>query len=42
VPAVERLTEVQAVRTLHRAGLEVTTDPEFSDTVKKGIAIRTV
>jgi eukaryotic-like serine/threonine-protein kinase len=42
VPAVERLTEVQAVRTLHKAGLEVTTDPEFSDTVKKGIAIRTV
>ena len=42
VPAVERLTEVQAVRELHKAGLEVTTDPEFSDKIKKGIAIRTV
>jgi beta-lactam-binding protein with PASTA domain len=42
VPAVERLTEVQAVRELHQAGLEVTTDPEFSDKVKKGFAIRTV
>ena len=42
VPPVERLTEVQAVRELHKAGLEVTTDPEFSDKVKKGFAIRTV
>jgi serine/threonine-protein kinase len=42
VPAVERLSEVQAVRELHKAGLEVTTDPEFSDKVKKGFAIRTV
>jgi eukaryotic-like serine/threonine-protein kinase len=42
VPAVERLSEVQAVREIHRAGLEVTTDPEFSDKVKKGFAIRTV
>jgi len=42
VPAVERLTEVQAVRELHKVGLEVTTDPEFSDKVKKGYAIRTV
>ena len=42
VPAVERLTEVQAVRELHQAGLEVTTDPEFSDKVNKGFAIRTV
>jgi len=42
VPAVEHLSEVQAVRELHRAGLEVTTDPEFSDKVKKGFAIRTV
>ena len=42
VPAVENLTEVQAVREIHKAGLEVTTDPEFSDKVKKGIAIRTV
>jgi serine/threonine-protein kinase len=42
VPAVERLTEVQAVRELHKAGLEVTTDPEFSDKVKKDFAIRTV
>jgi eukaryotic-like serine/threonine-protein kinase len=42
VPPVERLSEVQAVRELHKAGLEVTTDPEFSDTVKKGFAIRTV
>jgi beta-lactam-binding protein with PASTA domain len=42
VPAVEHLSEVQAVRELHKAGLEVTTDPEFSDKVKKGFAIRTV
>jgi serine/threonine-protein kinase len=42
VPPVERLTEVQAVRDLHKSGLEVTVDPEFSDKVKKGIAIRTV
>ena len=42
VPPVERLSEVQAVRELHKADLEVTTDPEFSDKVKKGFAIRTV
>jgi serine/threonine-protein kinase len=42
VPAVDGLTEVQAVKELHKAGLEVTTDPEFSDKVKKGNAIRTV
>jgi len=42
VPPVERLSEVQAVRELHKAGLEVTTDPEFSDKVKKDFAIRTV
>ena len=42
VPPVERLSEVQAVRELHKAGLEVTTDPEFSDKVKKGFALRTV
>jgi serine/threonine-protein kinase len=42
VPPVERLTEVQAVRDLHKAHLEVTIDPEFSDKVKKGFAIRTV
>ena len=42
VPPVERLSEVQAVRELQKADLEVTTDPEFSDKVKKGFAIRTV
>jgi eukaryotic-like serine/threonine-protein kinase len=42
VPPVERLTEVQAVKELQKAGLKVTTDPEFSDKVKKGNAIRTV
>ena len=42
VPPVERLTEAQAVRELHQADLEVTIDPEFSDRVKKGFAIRTV
>jgi serine/threonine-protein kinase len=42
VPAVDGLTEVEAVKELHKAGLEVTTDPEFSDKVKKGNAIRTV
>jgi eukaryotic-like serine/threonine-protein kinase len=42
VPPVERLTEAQAVRELHKADLEVTIDPEFSDRVKKGFAIRTV
>ncbi|HKP22197.1 MAG TPA: Stk1 family PASTA domain-containing Ser/Thr kinase [Thermoleophilaceae bacterium] len=42
VPPVERLTEREAVRDLQEAGLKVTTDPEFSDRVKKGFAIRTV
>ena len=42
VPAVENLTEAQAVRELQKADLKVTTDREFSDRVKKGIAIRTV
>jgi eukaryotic-like serine/threonine-protein kinase len=42
VPPVERLTEAQAVRELHKADLEVTIDPEFSDRVNKGFAIRTV
>jgi beta-lactam-binding protein with PASTA domain/predicted Ser/Thr protein kinase len=42
VPPVEHLTEVQAVHELQRAGLKATTDAEFSDKVKKGIAIRTV
>jgi beta-lactam-binding protein with PASTA domain/predicted Ser/Thr protein kinase len=42
VPAVERLTEAQAIRELQKADLEVTSDPEFSDKVKKGFAIRTV
>jgi eukaryotic-like serine/threonine-protein kinase len=42
VPPVEHLTEVQAVHELQRAGLKATTDSEFSDKVKKGIAIRTV
>ena len=30
------------MRDLQKAGLKVTTDPEFSDKVKKGFAIRTV
>jgi eukaryotic-like serine/threonine-protein kinase len=42
VPAVEHLSEVQAARELRRADLKVTIDPEFSDKVKKGFAIRTV
>jgi beta-lactam-binding protein with PASTA domain/predicted Ser/Thr protein kinase len=42
VPAVERLTEAQAIRELQKADLKVTSDPEFSDRVKKGFAIRTV
>jgi serine/threonine-protein kinase len=42
VPAVERLTEAQAIRELQKADLKVTSDPEFSDKVKKGYAIRTV
>jgi beta-lactam-binding protein with PASTA domain/predicted Ser/Thr protein kinase len=42
VPAVERLTEAQAIRELQKADLKVTSDPEFSDKVKKGFAIRTV
>jgi serine/threonine-protein kinase len=42
VPAVERLTEAQAISELQKADLKVTSDPEFSDKVKKGFAIRTV
>jgi eukaryotic-like serine/threonine-protein kinase len=41
VPPVAGLTEVEAVKAIHKAGLEVRTDPEFSDRVKKGNAIRT-
>ncbi len=42
VPAVENLSQGQAVDELDKADLEVTIDREFSDKVKKDFAIRTV
>jgi beta-lactam-binding protein with PASTA domain len=42
VPAVENLSQGQAVDELEKADLKVTIDREFSDKVKKDFAIRTV
>ena len=42
VPAVAGLPQKVAINTLEDAGLEVTIDREFSDGVKKDLAIRTV
>jgi beta-lactam-binding protein with PASTA domain len=42
VPAVAGLPQAQAIGELEDAGLKVTRDVEFSDDVKKGLAIRTV
>ena len=42
VPAVENLSQGQAVDELDKADLKVTIDREFSDKVKKDFAIRTV
>ena len=42
VPPVENLRQGQAINELEDAGLEVTVDREFSNKVKKDIAIRTV
>ena len=42
VPPVENLRQGQAIRELEDAGLEVTLDRQFSDSVKKDFAIRTV
>ncbi len=42
VPAVENLPVRTAVKELNKAGLKANTDPKSSDTVAKGIAIRTV
>jgi serine/threonine-protein kinase len=42
VPAVAGLPQNQAIKELEDAGLKVTRDLEFSDEVRKGLAIRTV
>jgi eukaryotic-like serine/threonine-protein kinase len=42
VPAVAGLPQAQAIGELEDAGLKVTRDLEFSDEVRKGLAIRTV
>jgi len=42
VPAVENLPERTAIKELNDAGLKANMDPRSSDTVAKGIAIRTV
>jgi serine/threonine-protein kinase len=42
VPPVDKLRQGQAIRELEDAGLEVTLDREFSDTVRDDFAIRTV
>jgi eukaryotic-like serine/threonine-protein kinase len=42
VPAVAGLPQKVAINTLEDAGLEVTIDREFSDSVKKDLAIRTL
>ena len=42
VPAVAGLPQAQAINELEEAGLKVTRDVQFSDEVRKGLAIRTV
>ena len=42
IPAVEGLPRAQAIRAIEDAGLKVTLDSEFSETLRKGLAIRTV
>jgi beta-lactam-binding protein with PASTA domain len=42
VPSVERLPTKLAVRKLQKAGFKVDLDTENSDTIRKGLAIRTV
>jgi serine/threonine-protein kinase len=42
VPAVENLPERQAIKELNDAGLRANVDSESSDSVRRGIAIRTV
>jgi beta-lactam-binding protein with PASTA domain len=42
VPSVEGLTQAQALKELNKAGLKAVTDTEPSDTVKRGVVIRTV
>jgi eukaryotic-like serine/threonine-protein kinase len=42
VPAVANLPQAQAIKELEDAGLKVTRDVQFSDEVRKGLAIRTV
>jgi beta-lactam-binding protein with PASTA domain/predicted Ser/Thr protein kinase len=42
VPAVANLRQGQAIKELEDVGLKVTVDTEFSDKVKKDLAIRTV
>ena len=42
VPSVSNLPKAVAIRQLNQAGLKVNEDPESSDTVREGFAIRTV
>jgi serine/threonine-protein kinase len=42
VPSVSNLPKARAIKQLNDAGLKVTQDPEHSDSVDKGFAIRTV
>jgi beta-lactam-binding protein with PASTA domain len=42
VPSVSNLPKARAIKQLNDAGLKVNEDPEHSDTVRKGLAIRTV
>jgi serine/threonine-protein kinase len=42
VPSVRNLPQEQAVKDLNQAGFKVNIDQEFSESVRKGIAIRTV
>ncbi len=42
VPSVEGLSQAQAIKELNKAGLKAVTDTESSDTVDRGIVIRTV
>ena len=42
VPSVSNLARARAIKQLNDAGLKVNEDPEHSDTVKEGFAIRTV
>ena len=42
IPAVEGLPRAQAIAAIEDAGLEVIVDSEFSESVRKGLALRTI